>query len=349
MVAMKDIRPVIVPSDTKGGWTYTIYTDANERPAVFFAADGKRLRAVKILFDDRRVCDWDLSTSKMLRRFELPKNIKIAGIREPEGRFAICYEDNKERGTSEKKQDHAMQVFDFDTGKSGIEVAVPPCDKILWINDHEAFAFFPSIEYGKSESLYHFDYRNGIVSALAIPWGNRSAFLGDCELAEDGRLFFLPGCDDRGRKQLITAVYDPATKKMENHASEKDEMYHLHKSCLVPGGKYFCLYDPEFRIFDRQTFKEITTISLLRTEILAHSFSNDGRYLALFTGMRNDPTTPCIVRIHEVQTGKTVLAFQASTSWAQIKFSPDNRQLAVVSSNGTIEVWPLPDLAGTRN
>jgi hypothetical protein len=75
----------------------------------------------------------------------------------------------------------------------------------------------------------------------------------------------------------VAAVYDPATKILENRGTLKDGMFPVHNSCLVPGGKYFCLFDPEFYVVDRQTFKVISTISLLRTEICSHCFSNDGR------------------------------------------------------------------------
>ena len=347
MAGMKDICPLLVPRDTTAGWTYSVYTDTNDRPAVFFAADGKRLRVVKTLFDDWRVYDWDLSTSKMLPPVELPKNIKIASIRESDGRFAICYEDKKAGDGGENRRADAMQVLDLDTGRSIIDVAIPPCDNILWINDHEAFAIFRSIEYGKSDSLCRFDYRSGRRSEQTIPWSERRDYLGDCELAEDGRLLFLPGCDIRGRIRSVWAIYDPTTKNLEKHGAI-DGMYPVHKSCTVPGSKYFCLYDPDFYVVDRHTFKEISTISLLKAHIRSHSFSSDGQYLALVTGAWNDPMTPSIVRIHEVQTGKTVLAFPASPPWPQIKFSPDGRRLALVYSNGTIEVWPLPNITGTR-
>ena len=54
-----------------------------------------------------------------------------------------------------------------------------------------------------------------------------------------------------GQMRLVTAVYDPATKKLENHNSEKDVRFSLQKSCLVPGGKYLCLFDPDFCIVNR--------------------------------------------------------------------------------------------------
>jgi hypothetical protein len=354
LATMKDVRPVHVPGDTKGEESYPISTDANDRPEVFFAPDGKRLRAVKRTgnVDGYRVCDWDLATTKMVRQFDLPKNLKIAGIREPDGRFAICYEDNQEGGTGGKKQDQVMKVFDFDKGKAIIDAAVPPCDKILWINDHEAFAILRSSEHGKVDRLYRFDYQNGTVSQQTIPWGNRSDCLGECQLAEDGRLLFLPGSEPiHGRIWAVAAVYDPATKTFENRGVGKHEYggFPVHKSCLVPGGKYFCLFDPEFFIVDRQTFKVIATISLSRTQLLSHSFSTDGRYVALFTGTWNGPIRPGIVRIHEVQTGRTIVAFSTPTPWRKVKFSPDGRQLAVVNSDGTTEVWPLADLTGSRS
>ena len=86
----------------------------------------------------------------------------------------------------------------------------------------------------------------------------------------------------------------------------------------------------------------------MKTNICDHSFSNDGRYLALFTSPENDQTTPATVRVHEVQTGKMVLAFAASTPWGRIKFLPGDYRLAVVYSDGNIEVWPLPNLGEKR-
>ena len=109
--------------------------------------------------------------------------------------------------------------------------------------------------------------------------------------------------------------------------------------------------DPNLYIYDRKSLKRVAAKKLDGVDILSLSFSGDGSRYALVSGGRifiedvlkwYDPKTQSIVRIHDTPSGKTLLAFAASTRWAHLKFSPDGRRLAVVNNDGTIEVWTLP-------
>jgi WD40 repeat protein len=58
-----------------------------------------------------------------------------------------------------------------------------------------------------------------------------------------------------------------------------------------------------------------------------------------------DPKTQSELPIHETLSGRTLLAFPASTRWVRnLTFSPDGRQLAIAIGDGTIEVWWLPEI-----
>ena len=98
---MKGVRPVRIhtgPRDKEAPLGTTVY----------LSSDGKRLRTVET--DPQgiglRVRDWDLATTKMVRQFEFPKNLKIAGVREPDGRFADLLRRRQKR-REEGKGHHA--------------------------------------------------------------------------------------------------------------------------------------------------------------------------------------------------------------------------------------------------
>jgi WD40 repeat protein len=334
-------------------------------PTVYFDADGKRLRSIG---GDHLICTWDLSTMKMLSRIEIPDDLCVVSVREPDGRYLICSkvvrEDNpngpsssKNEKEKDKKDAELLRICDAETGKIVTKIAV--CQGMFsWIDDREALCLHQSID--DETELCRFNYRNGkVLSVRKVPKEKSEDQLrrGDGQLAEDGRLFYLPDISERCWATLKTAVLDPATGKIEYFQSKEDkrgEWYNRVRARyagLIPGGKYFYLVDPGFHVYDRRTLRQVSERTLPGTEVLVHTASNDGKLLAVVTGGRifiedlfkeYDPGTQSIVRVHDVESGKTLWAFAASTRWVEIKFSPDGRRLAIVNDDGTIEVWPLP-------
>lgn len=311
---------------------------AGKVSAIFFTADGKRLRSYG---NDNLICDWDMETMRMLRRIKLPAGYRTLSIREPDGRYAICYHSGSDKpGSGDPFSDDESQntiiVFDAESGKIIAKLALPD-GHVQWIDDHQA------VVVGQRQ-LCRFDYRKGKVLET-IKLDDKWRGLG--ELTEDGRSLFDLRVNRRAAVVAPT-ILDIATGKITSRKPENPERVRVGTSGLVPGGKYFYLADPNVYIYDRRTLKQVSKKVLERIDILSLSFLGDGRRYALVSGGRIyiedlfKPKTQSIIRIHDTLSGKTLLAFPASSRWARVKFSPDGKRLAVVNDDDTIEVWTLP-------
>jgi WD40 repeat protein len=331
---------------------------------IFFTADGKQLRT---LGNDNLICTWDAATLKMLRRIEIPGVLQMLSIREPDGRYAICSKiksDNllrdwvsKQMGAdnelapgddkqSSDKESSTIQIFDTETGKVSAEVAMPMnfFRSTYWINDHEALM-------SNDKGLCRFDYIKGtILGKVAI---DESMVVDNGGvITDDGRMLVHFFDDGLGRFIADVRTTDVATGKVASLQIKARLKY--GPITLVPGGKYFCLTDPNVTFYDLRTLDRVSQKELKRIDIHKISFNGDGSRYALVTGgstsikdiipnMQYDPETQGIVRIHDASSGKTLLAFPISRpSVAQLKFSPESNRLAVVNYDNTIEVWSLP-------
>jgi WD40 repeat protein len=188
-----------------------------------------------------------------------------------------------------------------------------------------------------------------------LKFENNGLLNGMGELSDDRRSIVLFTGGGKLDTNLETEVVDLATGKITKQERKETNRIKAGHVGLVPGGKYLYALDPNVDIFDRKTLTRISTKMLAGTDILSHSFSEDGGRYALVTGGRifiseqfrqYDPETQSIVRVHNTVTGKTLFAFPASTRWVHVKLSPDGNRLAVVNDDGTIEVWKLPPVSG---
>ena len=74
----------------------------------------------------------------------------------------------------------------------------------------------------------------------------------------------------------------------------------------------------------------------------AVAFSRDGKLLAHSSHMPQWGT----VVLDRLDTGKTIVVPTSDGAW-DLAFSPDGKQLATCSRNGTVSLWDVEDLQGT--
>jgi WD40 repeat protein len=335
-------------------WPYDGHGDSEVD--VFFTADGKQLRSYGA---DNTVCTWDAATMKMLRRDEIPPALKVIDVRQPDGRYAICFDAALEHRSFERFVERSMkphsidrdneetpaQVFDAEAGRCVAKVALPVGHfntHVYWIDDREALV-------ETEQGFCRFNYQEGKVLGKLKLEGFRSQQGG--ELTEDGRSICFFNFMGKSQAAVVAMVMmDVATGKIttKQHDKWQNEVVSANCAGLVPGGKYCYFADPSVYIYDRQTLTQVSKMELVGTRMLSHSFSGDGRRYALVTRsdadayQLRDPKIQTIVRIHETLTGKTLFAFPASTRWASVKLSGDGNRMAIVNDDGTTEVWTLP-------
>jgi WD40 repeat protein len=297
---------------------------------VFFLPGGKHLRT---LGGDNTICTWDARTLKLVKRQSLPPGWSQVSSRQPDGRYLI--------GTTES----GIQTFDVEENKVIATVKIPRemfnSLRLFWINDHEVYALSGS-------ELCHFDVTTGKVIA-------RREFKTDMgrwtHLTEDGKNFLTIGGGIPRSPRVELERVSVETGKVTRVGECSLQRFSGNSAGVVPGGKFFYVSNPGLYLFDVRTLKPVASRAL--GDLLSLDFTSDGTRLAVVTGGliyvdRNlrqwDPQTQSVVRIHDVETGRTLGAFPASTRWISVKFSPDGKQLAVTNDDGTIELWDLSAL-----
>jgi WD40 repeat protein len=331
-VATAQRNPYLFNTDT-GKPILPVAGHADRIKSLHFLPGNKSLRTIG---DDNSVCLWDVATMKLLERISLPPECEIKAVREPDGRYVICYVPGP-------KGKQPTKVFDTSTGKMVSEVTLPRRDiwkgDVQWLNETEA-------EQVIFQSHCVFDCMTGrIVREF------------ETERCEDGypnpdgkALFIIDGDGFHLPEGSLCRVDTVAGKKTE---LGKFQLQHAtgNSRGLVPGGKYFYVADPGMYVFDRQTFQLVAAHAFRGTDLLSHSFSADGSRYAVATGGRifigeelrqHDPHTSSVIRVVETLSAKTQLAFFASTRWVRVKLAPDASRLAVVNDDNTIEMWKMP-------
>lgn len=325
-----------------------------------FLADGKTLRTIG---EDATVCTWDAATLKMLRRSSLSAGRLAASVRPTDGRYVLCplTRDPKE----------PIQVIDVETGKALCEVALPVTwehsavtedkvagvSRVYWLDDQEALCTGYFIESGTGMRFHwwRFNYRTGrVLKDGPIDIESQNSLLnGLGELTEDGRhLFVIDGAGKGTWGPLKGEWIDTATLASQNSREAKIERQPNGDFGLVPGGNYFHIGS---HIFDRQTLKLVAARDFPGYRLSTVVFSPDGtRYAAVIAkpwrpdhwfGVDKDEwsqKTSSFVRVHEILTGKTLLAVSPSSDVWRVVLSADGQRIATANDDGTIELWNVP-------
>jgi WD40 repeat protein len=304
--------------------------------SVHFLSDGKTLRSVG---NDNVVCSWNTSTAKLEKQLQLPPHTVCVSVRPSDGRYALCASaaDVDVPFWESKKEIPPAKVLDLNDGKVVSEVALPVnwpfnTTKVLWIKEPEALCL-------ADFKLRRFNYLTGTVRDYG-----RNRIHGD--VSEDGRSIYQI---DGGGKD--------GTVKVERFAIETGELTPLGGADLphmtgnfhglVPGGKRFYVANPGVYLFDRTPVKLISEKRFKGWHMLRLCFSPDGSYYALAAAPQkrgssaeeSNEFAETVVRVHQTLSGDTLLAFAARDRMVKdLKFSPDGKQLAIVTNDGFIEL-----------
>lgn len=311
---------------------YDGHTDGITR--VFFLPGGKLLRT---LGRDNTVCTWDAQTLKMVKRQSLPAEWNQESAREPDGRYLI--------GSTSGEKGYTLQTFDIETEKVIASVKVPRemfgSFRLVWINEREVYAF-------SAGELCHFDATTGKVIARREFKEGPGRWSG---LTGDGKELILVGGWFPKSPHVEVKRVGIATGKAAPVGEFNLKTFSGNSAGVVPGGKFVYVGDPDIHFFDARTLQPATSRTL--GELLSLDFAADGSRFAVVAGGRIfvdrnlrqwDPRTQSVVRVHDVETGRTLGAFPASTRWVSVKFAPDGKRLAVTNDDGTIELWDLSAL-----
>jgi WD40 repeat protein len=299
--------------------------------SVFFQPGGKLLRT---LGRDNTICTWDARTMKLLKRQSLPPGWNQQSSREPDGRYLISATDGG--------QEHVLRTFDVEADKVVATVKVPRAMfgflQLFWLNDREVYAV-------STDELCHFDATTGKVIARREFKGGRGRWSG---LSGDGKEFVvIGGWIPRSPRVEVERVSVESGKAIPVGGCDL-RTFSGNRAGVVPGDKYFYVAEPGMHLFDVRTLKPVWSRDFGWT--LSLSFATDGSRYAVATEdgiyadrhLRQwDLQMPGVVRIHDVETGRTLGAFAASTRGVSVKLSPDGKQLAVANDDGTIELWDL--------
>jgi WD40 repeat protein len=309
-----------------------------------FAADGRTLRSVG---RDNSVCTWDAATMKMLRRYSVPGGRWIASIRPSDSRYAMCVV----RGTGRQP----TQVLDLETGATVCEMPpLPPgweeemqpqtwedlVTRFFWLKEPEVMFVFNG-HFRRFNSLTGKVLAEGPVDIDK----NDALFNTRGEPTEDGTRLF--DAHDGGKRTPPWRADETLLPSLEfRRLGTVDTIGNPDGPFgLVPGGKYFYI---AAQIFDRQSLKRVAFKDFGDGSPSALSFNADGsRYVTVVAPRRervesvSEKRRP-LLRVQETLTGRTLLAVPLSQPMVLLRLAPDGRQVAVASSDGTIEVWPVP-------
>jgi hypothetical protein len=309
-----------------------------------FAADGRTLRSVG---RDNSVCTWDAATMKMLRRYSVPSGRWIASIRPSDSRYAMCVV----RGTGRQP----TQVLDLETSATVCEVPpLPPSweeemqpqtwddlgTRFFWLKEPEVMFVF-------NGHFRRFNSRTGKVLAegqVDID-KNNALFNTRGEPTEDGTRLF--DAHDGGKRNPPWTADETLLPSLEfRRLGTVDTIGNPEGPFgLVPGGKYFYI---AAQIFDRQSLKRVAFKDFGDGAPSALSFNADGSRYVTVVAQRRDRVDSVsekrrpLLRVQETSTGRTLLAVPLSQPVVLSCLASDGRQVAVASSDGTIEVWPVP-------
>jgi WD40 repeat protein len=317
--------------------------------SVYFSNDGKTLRS---LGADNVVCLWDAASAQMKDRFSLPNGTTCVSVRGPDGRYALCASalDVETPFWDQKKKVPPVKVVDLSTGRIISEVDLPvnwsfTASGVLWLREPEALC----LADGTSR---RFNYLTGeLIEKRSVDIEKENhLYNGAAYVADDGKTLYAIGGGYRARG--VTLEKSEVDTGQTSRIGES-ELPHVtgNSRGLVPGNKYFFISDPGMYIYDLTSVKLAGQKRMKGLDLLCVSFSPRGSYYAVAAGARREvganltiyePSVQTEIRVQETLTGKTIFAFPAHSRWVKdIRFSPDEKQLAAVTDDGFIEIWKL--------
>jgi WD40 repeat protein len=324
-------NPYLFDTDT-GKPILPVAAHSDRITSLHFLEEHKKVRTIG---RDSSICLWDAATMKLLSRILLPVGCEIKAVREPDGKYVVCYFPHP-------KNTQTAKVFDSDTGKIVSEIALPRHgswkNDIQWLNDREVMR-------ATDEVCCVLDCLTGKVL--------REFKTADSELgypSPDGKALFTIDGGFRMARGSFGSIDTATGEKVELGKFQFDYGTGNWRG-LVPGGKYFYLGNPGMYFIDRNSFKVVGAYRFRGMNLISHSFCNDGNRYALavrdelFVGrerVHDDRHVKSVVRVIETLSGKTQQAFVGSTSYVQVKLSPDGKRLGVINADNTVEIRDLP-------
>lgn len=359
LAAAMENRPTPVLLDGRTGEEVLPYEGhGGEIRDLQFSADGRTLRSVG---RDGTVCTWDTSTMKIRRRFSFPAERYPAEVRPWDGRYALC--------PSAINPKLPIQVVDLEDGKTECEVALPVkwhihiepdrlygesvdgdglyhAIRLYWLGEDECFV---AAQRREKTEWWRFNYRNGQVLAQGSINQQSGAPVFRGELTEDGRHVFFAHSSGKNSPPWVIERTDLATLQTER-LGQINTVADQHLCGLIPGGKYFYIGTT---VYDRKKLRP-AAIAGFPAGTGTIAFSPDGhRYAVSVPWNGNSQDWPSrfrfcsepkgLVRVQDTLTGRTLLAFPSPLYALHRRFSPDGKQLAIAQTDGSIEIWPIPE------
>jgi WD40 repeat protein len=149
-------------------------------------------------------------------------------------------------------------------------------------------------------------------------------------------------------KSIVAAGGDENTVRVWDVATGKSEAWPAHpdlvrKVVLTPDSKTAAVSCRDGNVYLRE-FPSGKELHKLKRggDVSGLAFSPDGTLLATLSSDQGN-TSPTVVRLWDVSTGKKVLSWKAHNVWAHgVAFSPDGKTLATGGDDKLIHLWELP-------
>ncbi len=316
-----------------------------------FAEDPSRLRTVT---QDGILHIRDAATLEVKSAIKLPEDHEFISARPPDGRLALIAKVTKRDSSGSRDEYGEMRVIEFDTGKLVAEIPLAvdwnlPNTNEFWLPDQELLI----LDDGKWHRV-KFAGEGSSVKTVNLDRSNESElYNGMGELTEDGRSLFIL---DGGGKRLTFEV-----KELDLETRAKRTIGRidpplkgiLSRKGLVPGGRNLFMGDPGLSIHDRTSLRPVIAPLFPEDDVQAITFTADGSKVVVATRERisvggvYDRESETMIRVHDLATGKTLLAFPSPIRWwvRAMALSPDEKRLVIVRDDSVIESYQLPSFA----
>lgn len=317
-----------------------------------FAEDPSRLRTVT---RDGILHLRDAATLEVKSAIKLPEDHEFISTRPPDGSLALIAKVTKRSISGSPEEYGEMQVIEFDTGKLVAEIPLAvhwsySNTHEFWLPDQELLI----LDDGKWHRVKLAAGKSSVETVDLDISNENELFNGMGELTEDGRSLFI--LDGGGKSPLLEVKQcDLATRALRTIGRIDLPLGRFfNEKGLVPGGRNFFVGDPGLSIHDRTSLKPAIPPLFPRDDLQAVTFTADGSKVVVATGERvfvdgvfdHDRDSETMVRVHDLATGKTLLAFPSPARRVRaMALSPDEKRLVLVRDDSVVESYQLPSFA----